>query len=275
MSIDCSKWELTGEYEAPRGRAHLCIGQVHSGTCGCRYKKHILRPRQEHLIEGSLFYALRQMRERPGEEWESYFGGQRRLLRWSESGDFDQKLLGENDWSLMTVDEYDLDATDWRPVPAQPKEGTREWAITQPEGRSLWLSGDRCCYYVRKETDCVWQYDMLTGRKVNMIHVSAMQPDGWSLCLHHGKPAEPVVGSQFWAQVCCRELGRQVKWTRDRYRWNGGFEYFSCDGLWKCGISTLFIDDARDIHQSGWSLYEPAPLTIEQRIEKLEKEVWG
>jgi hypothetical protein len=239
----------------------------------------IVRRKPEPLRD--VCWAAVEMLKNPGTAYEC--DEMELMTRYDLLDGFQSKRPDQTEWKTWNVfTDAEMKSVSWRPVPAAPAEGSREWAKAQPEGTLLWCSSCRSVYF-RREGSGVRCVNVLDGKDYRH-GVESIEADDWSLCLHHSVPSEPVVGSQHWAQVVCRELGKEVTdntttdpgyftWdkTISKFRWHRIDSDYTCIPETGCRI---LVD--HDWCQSGWSIHEPAaakPAAAIHSVETLAAEV--
>jgi hypothetical protein len=245
-----------------------CTATFISG--GLTYDYLVVRPRPR-----DVHYMLDWCRAHPGEVCE---GSHKWLFRW-HANELQQRPGEYASWELARLSVVDFDAT-YSPLEA-PQEGSREAVAASPEGTCWWSGKDRKSYF-RRRAKCntcdgdIEQFDTLTGESKGCPGRNYAMT-GWSPCIHHGQPAEPTYGSQFWAQVVTRYMGKKVCRPRTLwgtclyYEWDGNGWRFMYEGS---GPTVPFTEDegsemtsASDSCQSGWSLYQAPQERMYSRAE--------
>jgi hypothetical protein len=213
--------------------------------------------KHDTVARGTLAWACAKMIEEPGRENGKNVG----KARWNSSGYFEHWSPqdcepGPTEWlhDGYIFSGNDCRSSSWHPVAPEP--GSREAVAASAEGTCWWHQGKDA--YFRKQGS-----NLLRIRTLDGVHVGTfgVDIDGTLAPIldANGQPSEPVVGSQLWAQVCCRELGKRVRrvtYARDRWtEWRSG-------KFWYCGTDydgheCRELGVNHPVYESDWSLYEP------------------
>lgn len=231
----------------------------------------IIRP-----LVHDLAWALREMARNPFKEYEAEHvalrGWRYRFAANDDGESFFEEQDGGGEWVRTEVfTEFERECTSWRHAAIAPKEVSREAVLASPEGACWWHVDCGHDIYFRRTAIGIETVDVLTGTVEEPAEENDFEKiwkSGWSPC-----PVEPVVGSDEWARVCCRDLGKKLTWfgwpNPNWYAVWDGSQYIDENGKpISCG---LFAKDGWSI----WSPPQPPPaLTLEslaERVARLEE----
>lgn len=202
-----------------------------------------------------LAWAVAEMIRHPMVEYR----GPELCHRWNPGGLFEYVFLGE--WKPAEYFAKDeIASTEWHRVDAEPQPepepGSREAVLASPVGTCWWFMDARTSYR-RRVGDGMEAINTLSGAVIRTIGPKEVGYRGYTPILdRNGNPAEPIVGSQLWADIVRHFPGVKV-WHKN---WRPDGPYIDgdeiCGGPHASASSFWFVDP---LFATGWSIYEPQP----------------
>jgi len=172
------------------------FGEVHTATSDWDHPGMVVTPRKKDFA-----WLLDVAPENKRTEYLCPTNGIK--FRWRK-GQLERRTEQDTFWQACGISDSMLTATF---EDAPPAEGSPKWFAALPEGTCCWSGDDRTCY-ARRVGPKGYEWILVRNGRVTSAEAQT-ELTTWSLCLHNGERAEPVVGSQFWADVMQR-LGVEV-----------------------------------------------------------------